>query len=61
MPPMLVPTMTSGFTSATRLLRKGNASMGSTGMSGATISAEGSILRKVSTVPLAPEEAKPWK
>ena len=60
-PPMLVPITKSGCSFSQSSFKKGRASAGSTGMSGAIIICSGKILLSVSTVPLAPDEPNPWK
>ena len=65
MPPIDVPMIRTGFTSAASFFNIGNASAGSTGMSGATTFTSppvgaNSFLSRF-TVPLEPAEAKPWK
>ena len=65
--PIDVPTMSAGCSRATSCFSIGSASAGSTGMSGARTTTL-SVLRRSqyacrssATVPLAPEEAKPWR
>ena len=44
-----------------RSLKNGNASAGSTGMSGTITSKSGNLFLNVRMVPLAADEPKPWK
>ena len=59
MPPILVPTMTSGCFFLHSSFRNGSATAGSTGISGAMISKSCSRFFSVSMVLLAAEEPKP--
>ena len=59
-PPMDVPMMRSGCSLAHKSLSRSMAANGSTGRSGAITFACGSRSRIRPTVPLAPDEAKPW-
>ena len=59
--PMLVPAMTLGCSLLHNSLKNGNASAGSTGMSGTITSKSGNLFLNVRMVPLAADEPKPWK